>query len=78
MKRLIILVALLAAGVLSIATAGYQQPSLGLPTAALAATQIEKVKDSHPRQDQDRHHKNDRYKAAIQAIYDDLKVVAPN
>jgi cyclase len=46
MKRLTILVALLAAGVLSIAAAGYQQPSQGLPAAALAATQIEKVKDN--------------------------------
>ena len=46
MKRLIILVALLAAGALSIVAAGYQQPSQGLPAAALAATQIEKVKDN--------------------------------
>jgi len=46
MKRLIILVALLAAGALSIVAAGYQQPSQGLPAAARAATQIEKVKDS--------------------------------
>ena len=46
MKRLIILVTLLAAGALSIAAAGYQQPSQGLPAAALAATQIEKVKDN--------------------------------
>src|SRR6266571_790054 len=46
MKRLIILVALLAAGALSIAAAGYQQPSQGVPAAALAATQIEKVKDN--------------------------------
>src|SRR6266567_1673968 len=44
MKRLIILVTVLAAGALSIAVAGYQQPSQGLPAAALAATQIEKVK----------------------------------
>ena len=43
MKRLIILVTVLAAGALSIAAAGYQQPSQGLPAAALAATQIEKV-----------------------------------
>src|SRR5438128_6474118 len=46
MNRLIILVALVAAGVVSIAAAGYQQPSQGLPAAALAATQIEKVKDN--------------------------------
>src|SRR5881296_4007590 len=46
MKRLTILVALVAAGVLSIAAAAYQQPSQGLPAAALAATQIEKVKDN--------------------------------
>src|SRR5437764_14499150 len=46
MKRLIILVTVLAAGVLSIAAAAYQQPSQGLPAAALAATQIEKVKDN--------------------------------
>src|SRR2546421_12273938 len=46
MKRLTILIALVAAGVLSIAASGYQQPSQGLPTAALAATQIEKVKDN--------------------------------
>jgi len=46
MKRLTILVALVAAGVLSIAASGYQQPSQGLPAAALAATQIEKVKDN--------------------------------
>src|SRR5207247_2742877 len=46
MKRLSILVALLAAGALSIVAAGYQQPSQGLPAAALAATQIEKVKDN--------------------------------
>jgi len=46
MKRLIILVALLAAGALSIVAAGYQQPSQGLPAAALAVTQIEKVKDN--------------------------------
>jgi cyclase len=46
MKRLIVLVALLAAGALSIAAAAYQQPSQGLPAAALAATQIEKVKDN--------------------------------
>src|SRR5881409_3517414 len=46
MKRLIILVALLAAGALSIVAAAYQQPSQGLPAAALAATQIEKVKDN--------------------------------
>src|SRR5436309_3114796 len=46
MKRLIILVTVLAAGALSIAAAGYQQPSQGLPAAALAATQIEKVKDN--------------------------------
>ena len=46
MKRLIILVTVLAAGALSIAAAGYQQPSQGLPPAALAATQIEKVKDN--------------------------------
>jgi cyclase len=46
MKRLTILVALVAAGVLSIAAAAYQQPSPGLPAAALAATQIEKVKDN--------------------------------
>src|SRR6266699_2383301 len=44
MKRLIISVALLGAGALSIAAAGYQQPSQGLPAAALAATQVEKVK----------------------------------
>src|SRR5947199_9797747 len=46
MKRLTILVAVVAAGVLSIAASGYQQPSQGLPAAALAATQIEKVKDN--------------------------------
>src|SRR5438876_9484403 len=46
MKRLIILVTVLAAGAFSIAAAGYQQPSQGLPAAALAATQIEKVKDN--------------------------------
>src|SRR5437867_10823018 len=46
MKRLTILIALVAAGVLSIAASGYQQPSQGLPAAALAATQIEKVKDN--------------------------------
>ena len=46
MKRLTILVAVVAAGVLSIAAAAYQQPSQGLPAAALAATQIEKVKDN--------------------------------
>src|SRR5438445_10821800 len=46
MKRLIILVTVLAAGALSIAAAGYQQPSQGLPAPALAATQIEKVKDN--------------------------------
>src|SRR2546429_8526053 len=46
MKRLIILVTVLAAGALSIAAAGYQQPSQGLPAAARAATQIEKVKDN--------------------------------
>ena len=46
MKRLTILVALVAAGVLSIAASGYQQPSQGLPAAARAATQIEKVKDN--------------------------------
>src|SRR3989475_4663668 len=46
MKRLTILVALVAAGVLSIAAAAYQQPSQGLPAPALAATQIEKVKDN--------------------------------
>src|SRR5205809_6170584 len=46
MKRPTILVALVAAGVLSIAASGYQQPSQGLPAAALAATQIEKVKDN--------------------------------
>src|SRR5438309_9849630 len=46
MKRLIILVTVLAAGALSIAAAGYQQPSQGLPAAALAATKVEKVKDN--------------------------------
>src|SRR5881296_2079354 len=46
MKRLIILVTVLAAGALSIVAAGYQQPPQGLPAAALAATQIEKVKDN--------------------------------
>src|SRR5438067_2517928 len=46
MKRLIILVTVLAAGALSIAATGYQQPSQGLPAAALAATQIQKVKDN--------------------------------
>jgi len=46
MKRLTILVAVVAAGVLSIAASGYQQPSQGLPAAARAATQIEKVKDN--------------------------------
>src|SRR2546428_659160 len=46
MKRLIILVTVLAAGAFSIAAAGYQQPSQGLPAAALAATQIGKVKDN--------------------------------
>jgi len=46
MKRLTILVAVVAAGVLSIAASAYQQPSQGLPPAARAATQIEKVKDN--------------------------------
>src|SRR5437762_10424646 len=46
MKRLIILVTVLAAGALSIAAAGYQQPTQGLPAGALATTQIEKVKDN--------------------------------
>ena len=47
MRRLIILVALLTAGVVSIAVAGYQQQqSQKLPAPALAATQIEKVKDN--------------------------------
>ena len=46
MKRLTILIALVAAGVFSIAASGYQQPSQGLPAAARAATQIEKVKDN--------------------------------
>src|SRR5213083_1996525 len=46
MKRLIILVALLAAGALSIVAAGYQQPSQGPTPAGLAATKIEKVKDN--------------------------------
>src|SRR5438309_5413090 len=46
MKRLTILVAVVAAGVLSIAAAAYQQPAQGLPPAARAATQIEKVKDN--------------------------------
>ncbi|HYR82527.1 MAG TPA: MBL fold metallo-hydrolase [Terriglobia bacterium] len=46
MKRLIILVALLVLGALSIAAAGYQQSSQGLPAPALAATQVEKVKDN--------------------------------
>src|SRR2546422_5578412 len=46
MKRLIILVTVLAAGALSIAATGYQQLAQGLPAAALAATQIEKVKDN--------------------------------
>ena len=46
MKRLIILVALLGAAALSIAAAGYQQPTQGLPASALAATQVEKVKDN--------------------------------
>jgi len=44
-RRLTILAALLAAGAVSIAAAGYQQRSQ-LPTPALAATQIEKVKDN--------------------------------
>ena len=46
MKRLSVLAALLAVGVLSIAAAEYQQPPQGLPAAALAATQLEKVKDN--------------------------------
>ena len=46
MKRLTILVAVVAAGVLSIAASAYQQPAQGLPPAARAATQIEKVKDN--------------------------------
>lgn len=45
MRRLIILATLLAAGAMSIAAAAYQQQSQ-LPAAALAATQIEKVKDN--------------------------------
>src|SRR3989442_13294033 len=45
MKRVIVLAVLAAAAALSMA-AGYQQPSQGLPAAALAATQIEKVKDN--------------------------------
>jgi cyclase len=40
------LVALLAVGGLAIAAAGYQQSAQGLPAAALAATQVEKVKDN--------------------------------
>jgi len=46
MKRLVVLVALLAAGALSITAVGYKQPSQGLTAAALAATQLEKVKDN--------------------------------
>ncbi|PYR96200.1 MAG: hypothetical protein DMG16_28510 [Acidobacteria bacterium] len=46
MKRLTILVAVVAAGVHSIAASAYQQPAQGLPPAARAATQIEKVKDN--------------------------------
>jgi cyclase len=46
MKRLMLLAALLAVGGVLIAAAGYQQPSQGLPAPALAATQIEKVKDN--------------------------------
>src|SRR6266404_7624202 len=45
MRRLIVSVTLLAAGAVSIAAAGYQQAQK-LPAAALAATQIEKVKDN--------------------------------
>src|SRR5213593_3363805 len=45
MKRVIVLAVLAAAAALSMA-AGSQQPSQGLPAAALAATQIEKVKDN--------------------------------
>ena len=43
MRRFIVLIALLTIGALSIAAAGYQQ---ALPAPALAATQIEKVKDN--------------------------------
>jgi cyclase len=47
MKRGIVLAALIAAGALSIAAAAYQAPQpAGLSAAALAATQIEKVKDN--------------------------------
>ena len=45
MRRLIVSVTLLAAGAVSIAAAGYQQAQK-LPAPALAATQIEKVKDN--------------------------------
>src|SRR2546426_6590837 len=45
MKRVIVLAVLAAAAALSMA-AGSQQPAQGLPAAALAATQIEKVKDN--------------------------------
>jgi cyclase len=47
MKRGILLAALIAAGALSMAAAAYQAPQpAGLSAAALAATQIEKVKDN--------------------------------
>jgi cyclase len=46
MKRVILLSTLLAVGGVLMAATGYQQPSQGLPAAALAATQIEKVKDN--------------------------------
>jgi cyclase len=46
MNRLIVLAGLLTVGAISIAAAAYQQPAQGLPQAALAATQIEKVKDN--------------------------------
>src|SRR5438128_9610843 len=106
MTRPTILITLLAAGALSIAAAGYQQPPQGLPAAALAATQIEKVKDNlymiTGADPTDRNsfsggntgvfitdngvvvvdtklspkypgYKNERYKAAIQVIYNELK-----
>jgi glyoxylase-like metal-dependent hydrolase (beta-lactamase superfamily II) len=44
MRRFIVLIALVTIGALSIAAAGYQQQAL--PAPALAATQIEKVKDN--------------------------------
>src|SRR5256884_1809808 len=46
MKRLIILVTVLAAAAALSMAAGSQQPAQGLPAAALAATKLEKVKDN--------------------------------